>query len=439
MKEKKIIKICFINIFISIFILSTTLSAFGVAKVLPRPVISAKGAIVYCENNGDILYSKNKNTRIDPLSTTKLLTALIAVQNLDLDKEITIDKKTAEVGESTIYLAKGEKIKVKDLLYATLLRSANDAAYALGIAVSGSMKEFSKLMNTTAKSLGATNSNFVNPHGLKEEKHFSTPYDMMQIGRAAFSNETIKNIVSTYEYTIPKTNKSDKRTIYNYSHKFKYEGVFGGKTGTWDDQNCGIVVGYDNAGLKLCAVVLGDTTLERSNDMKKILDYSLSKIKGVPVIDKGKVMGTAKVKKGAVKTVEGYTVDEGIAYLPKEASKSLINTKIKFDNLKAPIKAGDKIGVVEIYLAEDLVNTVDLAAKQSVEKGWFTSYIGLSNKSALVVFLIFGFLLITMTVVLCLRIHNIKVRRKLREKRIMELAIERERKEAEYRMRDWRF
>ncbi|MEG1067133.1 MAG: D-alanyl-D-alanine carboxypeptidase family protein [Anaerovoracaceae bacterium] len=436
---KKILKkILPLTMAIMVFV-AFSVTGYGASEI-KRPQIAGKSGVLYCENTGEIMYSKNIDTRIDPLSTTKLLTAVIAVQNLDLDKIVTINRETAKVGEATINLVEGEKISVRDLLYATLLPSANDAAYALGIAVSGNMKDFTKLMNNTAKDLGTDGSNFVNPNGLLDKNHYSTSRDMLKIARVAFETPAIRSIVSTDSYTIKKTNKSEKRIIKNHCKKFKYDGVFGGKTGTWDDYNCGAIIGYNKNGLELYAIVMNSTKEERAKDLKKILDYGTSKIKGSVVIQANQKVGKAKIGNGAKTKIPVYTSQEGIAYLPQQASKSLISTKyVIFDDLKAPIKKGDVVGKGQIYLADDLANEIDLVAKEDVDKGWILSYIGISNFASIIICIIL--ILITMAIVTLgiIRKNNLKKRKRLREKRIMELAMEKARKEKDYEERDWRF
>lgn len=427
-------------VFLVVILIASTMSfSFGEDDVLKRPTIKGESGIVYCENNGDVLYSKNMDKRIEPYSITKILTAFLAVTNLNLEQTITIDKEIADVGEATMYLEVGEKIKVKDLLYGTLLRSANDAAYALGIAVSGDMESFVKKMNQTVENLGLENTHFTNPHGLKAKKHYTSAYDMMVIASEVFENETIQKITSTYEYKIPKTNKSKERVIYNKTHKFKYEGVSNCKTGTWDADNSTMVCRFNKDGLTLYSVLMGEPFNDRFTDMTKILDYSRSKIGSVIVEPKGKSMGTTTVKHGAVRTVEGYLKEQAECYIPKEASKSLLSEKIVYDEVKAPVKKDQIIGRLDIYLADDIVNQVAIRAKNEVKKGWFTSYIGISNRVAIIIFRVIAVVLILFISLLIVRANNLKKRKARRLAKIKQLAKEQEEREREKRERDWYF
>lgn len=263
-------------------VLATGVPSFAAA--IKKPSIHARGAIAYCADTGKVLYSKRANTKYDPLSTTKLLTAYIVMKRgIDLNKTVTISSETASTPWMSWYhLRKGEKIKVKYLLYFALLPSENDAAAALGQAVAGNKKAFAKIMNKEAKALGCTNSHFTNAHGCIYKTHKSTAKDMMLIAKAAFRYSLIRKICGTRSYTIPKTNKYQKRTIYMtnnfiyYFNKTSYSkyNVKGGKTGTWDYGNAALVEMSRQYGKTIYTVVFKDSTKYRYTDTKKLIIYS---------------------------------------------------------------------------------------------------------------------------------------------------------------------
>lgn len=412
------------------------------AAEVKKPEITAAGAVVYCQNTGEIVYSKNKDVKYSPYSVTKLMTVLLAVQNLPLDKEITVSKKAAEQIESSMNLKEGEIVTVKDLIYGALLPSGNDAAYALGEAVSGSMEEFVKLMNKTAANIGCENTNFKNPSGLKAKGHYTSAYDMMLITRAALSNDVVRKAAGSTSYTVKKTNKSKERKLKTHISFLndKQSGIYGGKTGYWDDNNCSIALGYKKDGLQLYIVLLGDTAKARSSDVEKLIRYAAEKVEGVKVIGKNKENGKARIKHGAKTSLKAYTAEVGYAYLPKEASKSLISTQTVMDSdIEAPVKAGTVVGRLEIYAADELVNEVDLVIREDVESGWFTSYLGISNLAAVLIgvgiVLVIGFFLW----ISALKARARRRRKRLRQQKIMEIAMEEMRREQDYRERDWRF
>ncbi len=178
-------------------VLSSGSAAFG-AKVA-KPNITAAGAMVYCQNTGEIVYSKNSQKKLEPFSVTKLMTVLLAVQNLPLDKEVTVSAKAASQKRGFHQRKEGEILTVEDLIYAALLPSGNDAAYALGEAVSGDMETFIALMNKTAKNIGCKKTHFTNPSGMQAKRHYTTASDMMEIVKVALSNDIIRKSCRLYE------------------------------------------------------------------------------------------------------------------------------------------------------------------------------------------------------------------------------------------------
>lgn len=412
------------------------------AASVKKPDITAGSAVVYCQNTGEIIYSKNKNKVLYPYSVTKMMTVLLAVQNLPLDQEVTISERAAQEGEATMNLKAGEVVTVKDLIYGTLVLSGNDAAWALGEAVSGNMTKFVKLMNKTAKNIGCENTHFVNSNGMHDKKHYTTANDMLLITKLALSNETIRKAAGTKTYKMDATNKSEKRVMKTHVPFITDEksGFYAGKTGYWSDDDCSIVLGYEKNGLQLYVVVLNDTKDEREKDVEKITEYAIKKIEGVKVVGKGKEQGKVRIKHGAKTRLETYAAEIGYAYLPKEASESLISTKIvMFNDVEAPVKSGQVVGTLEIYVAEDKVNEVDLIVKEDVETGWFPSYLGISNLATIVIGVALVILLILRMWIASVRAKakrkkKLERQRKIREMAAAELEEERNRKE-----RDWRF
>lgn len=412
------------------------------ADAVKKPSITAKGAIVYCENTGETVYAKNTDQKFYPYSITKLMTALLAVQNLTLDKEVTVSSNAASLGDSTMGLKAGEKVTVEQLLYGTLLLSGNDAACALGEAVSGSTEKFAKLMNKTAKNIGCEHTHFVNANGLRNKEHYTTAYDYMQITRVALSNSTIKRISGTTVYHMNATNKSKARTMKTHLDLLttKGSGVYAGKTGYWSTTDCSIAVGYKKNGLQLYIVILGDTEKQRKPDLKALINYAVEKVEGVKVVKEGKDVGKVRVKHGAKTRLDAYTSETGYAYLPKEGSKSLISTKtVMSDNVKAPVKRGDVVGYYKIYVGDDVVNEVPLVAHENVETGWFPSYFGISNFMTIVICVILCLILLALIIIMGMRASYRRKLKKARQKKIMKIAEEEARREAEKNQRDWRF
>lgn len=406
------------------------------------PDVTAGGAVVYCQNTGEIIFEEEMHTRFAPYSTTKVMTALLAVQNLPLDQEVTVSERAVKEGEATMDLQAGEVVTVKDLIYGTLILSGNDAAWALAEAVSGDVDDFVDLMNQTAENIGCENTHFENPNGMDDKDHYSTAYDMLQITKLALSNETIREAAGTTKYTMDATNLSDKRVMKTHVPLItkKNSGYYAGKTGYWDDENCSIVLGYEKNGLQLFVVVLDDTKAERENDVQNMVAYTSKKVEGVKVVGKDVEEGKVRIKQGAKTRLNTYTAEVGYAYLPKEASESLIGTKVvMYNDVTAPVKTGNVVGQFEIYVGEDLVNQVDLIIKEDVEKGWFPSYLGISNMASIIIGVV---LVVFLMIRIWIGIETAKrKKRKMmeRQRKIQELAMQELEAERDRRERDWRF
>ena len=262
-----------------------TQNAGGAASV-SEPQIQAQGAVVIDAATGQILYGKNANTKYYPASITKLMTALLVIENCDLDGTVTFSKTATtnlEAGAVSLGMVEGDQLTVRQCLYALLLKSANEVGNALAEHVSGSISAFADLMNKKAAALGCTNTHFVNPHGLNDPNHYTTPYDMALIGRAAFANSTLREIDTTLSYKLPATKKNEAMTI-TMGHKMLYpndsryyEGIIGGKTGFTSLAGNTLVTGAERNGVRLVAVVMKANGTHYT-DTKALLDYGFAKM-----------------------------------------------------------------------------------------------------------------------------------------------------------------
>lgn len=417
--------------------------------------VPCKSAIIYCGDTDQIIWEKNIHTKLDPASMTKLLTALIVVENVKLDKKVTVTSG-AYMPETNIDLVAGEVITVENLLYALLLHSANDAANALAIEVAGSVDKFAVMMNEKAKALGCKNSNFVNPSGWQNSKHYSTAYDMALITKAALANKTVRKISGTAEYKIPATNKSGERKVVNYNGflkgldtKFgntkinvkKYDGVFGGKTGNVGNNKNTLAIGLDCDGLEIYCVIMGSTTVaQRYTDMKSVMDHAKAIVVKHAEFEKGDSFGKAKLTGGAKNRVKAIAENNGYINMPEGASASLVTTKTIFsDSLMAPVKKGQKVGVVEIYIADDLVKKVDLVAEEDIEEGWFLSSFGISNLQTVLIGIVLAAVLGFGIMILTLRAKNKREAEKRRQAKLKEVALKQMEIEQDKKARDWTF
>ena len=436
---------------VAVLLPSTTIETLAASE----PDIKGTAAIIYCDTTGETLWTKNADKEYNLASITKLMTCLIAVEELGLDYEVTVDEAATQVDKAKPMVYAGEKISVEDLVYEALLCSANDAAKALAIATSGTQKKFAKLMNERAEKIGCTNTHFANASGVKTNKvqSHSTARDIVLIAKEAFANEDIKRISGTAEITLAATNKNSERQIEStnlflaggeattltgkYTVK-KYNGVFAGKTGTTPENKTTMVVDCDIDGFTVYAVIMNSTLRSRYSDIRKLLNYAKESLTKYTAFKKGTVFGEAKLKGGATNHVEAAAAEDGFINLPEGASASLVTTQITYkEDLKAPISKGDVIGKVEIYLADDKVREISLVATKDIEKGWFLSGLGISNLQTILIFAlllqIFAFF-VTISIV---RVRNQKKAKRKRQERAKEIARARLERERDVRERDW--
>lgn len=420
-----------------------------------EPEVTAKSAIIYCADTKEIIWQKNSDQQMEPASMTKLLTCLIAAENLELDDVVEVPKEATNVIPTKMYLQPGEKITVEELMYAALLTSANDAANALAIETAGSIEKFAEMMNERAAELGCTSTNFVNPSGLSANGQLSTAYDMALIAEETLNNETVRKISSTTDYTIPATNlyesrelKSFNMFLYGASREIdgmtftvkKYDGVFGGKTGSLSKEYCTMVTGLDCNGVEIYTVIMDVNMASRFDDMKVLMDYSKANVSKYVAFEKGHDFGKVKLKGGTTNKVTAIAANGGYVNLPVGASESLVTTKCKYtDNLMAPIEKGQRIGVVEIYIADELYNTVDLVAESNVKEGWYFSKWGITNVQTVVIGLLLICAVVFTGAVLSLRKRNKKRRIEIRNRKLAEEAKRQLEREEDLKKRNWHF
>ena len=220
---------------------------------------SRSAKVVLDKESGEILYAENANARMEMASTTKILTAVCVIENADIFQEIAIPSAAVGVEGSSVYLRKGERWKVIDLLYGLMLRSGNDAAVALALHTSGSINAFASLMNETAKRAGAQNSSFVNPHGLHDDAHFTTALDMARITAYALKNPVFASICAAkvHSYTKKNGEATEKGVFYNKNKLLSsYPNATGVKTGYTKHSGRCLVSSASKDGKELICVLL---------------------------------------------------------------------------------------------------------------------------------------------------------------------------------------
>ncbi len=248
--------------------------------VLAADSLSAKSAILIDADSGKVLWEKNERQRMGMASTTKIMTALIAAEHCDLQKEVRIPAGAVGVEGSSIYLVAGEVLTMEQLLYALLLASANDAAVAIALTVAGSVEAFADLMNQKAEEMGLHDTHFVNPNGLYDENHYTTAYDLAIISAYALRHPTLREIVSTYKKNIPLNGNDGTRVLVNHNKMLRlYKGAIGMKTGFTKMTGRTLVSAAERDGLRLIAVTLNAP--DDWNDHTRMLDYGFERYERV--------------------------------------------------------------------------------------------------------------------------------------------------------------
>ncbi|SDB44462.1 D-alanyl-D-alanine carboxypeptidase [Pseudobutyrivibrio sp. YE44] len=296
--------------------------------------VTAESAIIMEEETGTILYSKNMDEVHFPASITKIMTALLTLENCQLDETVTFSAEAVygtELGSSSIARDVNEEMTVEQTLYGMMLESANECAYALGEHVAGDMSSFVDMMNDRAKELGCTNTHFNNSNGLPDDEHYTTAHDMALIARAAYSIPKFAEIVGTKSYTIPPTNKHPDPTPLNNHHqmlhyyktnKYLYDGCLGGKTGYTVVAGATLVTYAKKDGMTLICVVMKDTVGEQYTDTTNLFEYCFSNFSKYAVKDFASISETDTNVTGVLsENSELIKIDKkGLIVIPKTAS-----------------------------------------------------------------------------------------------------------------------
>ncbi len=361
-------KIVFILISLFSFIFIKNVSAVEME-------ISAKSAILVDFNTGKVLYSKNENEPLAMASMTKVMSMLLIMEKIDdgslkYDDIVEISTESSSMGGSQIFLNPGDKYKVVDLLKGVAMASANDAVVALAEKTYGSKEHFIEAMNKKAESLGLKNTHFVNVHGLDEEGHYSSAYDMSVMARELLKHEKILDFTRVYEEYLTKPDGSQIWLVNTNKLVRFYDGVDGLKTGfTQKAGYCLTATGKKN-NLRLISVVMGEESIEkRSSDTVKLLNYGFNTFKVNLIKNKSEILGKVNVQKGKKENVDVVLVNDLIELLNASDKPSNYKFKILVDKIIAPVKKGDVIGKVKVLDDNGvLISQVDITVNENVLK-----------------------------------------------------------------------
>lgn len=358
------------NIIVLLLVLCLFLSFAGKGAALD---ISASSAVLIEAESGKIIYAKDENTRRGMASTTKIMTALVAIENMPLDTLITIPDAAAGVEGSSVYLKAGERLTLEELLYALMLQSANDAAVAIAYAVGGSIEGFADMMNEKCASLGLRDTHFENPHGLDGQGHYTTAYELALISAHALENEDFARIVSTKTKTL-EGNEGFSRVLVNHNKMLRiYEGAVGVKTGF--TKKCGrtLVSAAERDGVKLICVTLNDCDDWR--DHASMLDLGFSLYENVSLAAEGELTFDIHVVGGEESSISVSNKDALCLTLPRTRGEITVKTELdRF--IYAGLPAGSRAGCARFFLdgkeiGELTLYTTQDITKKSVKRGFF--------------------------------------------------------------------
>lgn len=356
-----------ILIFFLTFLFSISLISNDTQASSSPPKVSADGVVLMDATTGTILYSKNENTIYPPASTTKIMTALLTLENCKLDDIVTVGKKPPLVDGSKIYIFEDENLTIKDLLYSLLLQSANDSAEALAEHISSSTEEFATLMNKRAEELGCKNTNFANPHGLYADNHRTSALDLALILKELVKHPEYKEISTTLMYYIPPTNKSkEKRPIWNKNKliqknsSYYYEGCEGGKTGYTIQSKHSYVSTASKNGQRLIAVLLHDSKHTYWSDVRKLFDYGFDNFTLEAFHLEGDSLGDYTIDKTSKIPLLSA---ENFYYVKNKDSIEIPTFKINDKNLsKESFKRGDNILTAVVTYNNKDIGTLNIAS-----------------------------------------------------------------------------
>lgn len=352
----------------------------------PRPAAAApeivgEGAALIDGRNGQFLYEKNPSQRFYPASTTKILTAVIALENGKLDARVKIPAEACNVEGSAIGIIEGEQMSLEDLLYALLLNSGNDTAVAIAIHVAGSVDKFTDLMNKKAAELGAVDSHFNNPNGLPDPNHYSTAHDMALISYYAMQNPEFRRIAATKIRTIERSDPDAQTYLENHNRLlWNYEGAIGLKTGYTEEAGQCLVSAADRNGREMLAVVMKSEGNNIWTDSTALLDYGFDAYNNVNLIQAGKVIGEVPVRYGVIDSVPVLTGSSMSYNFTKDKTADFREEVRLAADVAAPVKTGAKLGELVFFAGAYELGRVDLTAQKQVDRKiiarvwpWFTA------------------------------------------------------------------
>lgn len=348
----------------------------GTVWAMDPPVVTARAAIVLDQATGRILFSKNAHEQLPMASTTKIMTAIMAIESGKLSDVVKVSENASLVEGSSVDLEAGEEKTVEELLYGLILRSGNDAAIALAEYLAGSVEEFAQRMTERAHQLGAMHTKFMNPHGLNHEEHFTTAYDLAVIAAHAMTLPKFREIAATPERKISWTGRQYDRILRNQNKLLTmYEGAEGIKTGWTTPAGRCFVGAASRNDWRLISVVLNAPQMWE--DTIALLDFGFGRYQWKKVVEANTPLKTIVVNNG-IRDKVALVSKNNIGLPLKDNEEQLLRFEFNApEEIKAPVIKGQELGSLQIYFGKQLVHEAPLVAATDVESTGFFS--GLRN------------------------------------------------------------
>lgn len=343
----------------------------------PPPGISAQTAILVEANTGEVLYEKNADEKAYPASITKIMTALLAIENGDPDKKVRVSENASGVEGSSIYLETGERIPLRDLVYGLMLRSGNDAAVAIAEEIGGSTEHFVLLMNKKARELGAYNTHFMNPNGLHDPGHYTTARDMALISMTAMRNPEFKKVAASKSWV---ADRGEGKYNYFYNKNkviYQYDGGTGIKIGFTKAAGRTLVASSERNGMALICVVMNAP--DWFQDTYKLMDYAYGQYEAVKVAGAQQPLKMVKIQGGGKDFVLIGPKEDILCPVRKGADSRISVVYALTGSRKAPVDRWQEAGRLKIYVDGIYLFSKPLYYLEDVER-WRQFPASLSNK-----------------------------------------------------------
>lgn len=338
--------------------------------------LKSQSGIIIEADTGKVLFEKDADTKRSPASMTKIMTMLLIVEELEkgnilLKDEVAISERAASMGGSQIYLEKGSTATVEELLTTIAVGSANDSAVAMAEKIGGTVENFVVLMNKRAKQLGANNTTFKNPHGLDEEGHETTARDMALIAKEVVKHDNIIKLSSTYETTIRHKNGKSLWLVNTNSLIKFYSGLDGLKTGFTDKAGYCLTGTMKRNDMRLITVVMhAETKEDRNTDTINMMEYAYSMYNKKTLVSSENYLGNMFIDNAKSRKVKYYLEKDANVIVDKNTREVNYKYDIELDNIKAPLKKGDKIGTLKLNYNNEIID-YNLIVKEDVYKSNF--------------------------------------------------------------------